>query len=141
VKFTRGLGLFHAVEFIEPVELPDQEYPFILSTGRSLYHYHTGTMTRRASGLNAHMPENVVQINPVKAAQMGISDGELVRLSTRRGSIELQAQLTDIVKENVLFTYFHFAEAAANRLTNAEALDPICGIPEFKVSAANLEKI
>ncbi|MDD3270372.1 MAG: formate dehydrogenase subunit alpha, partial [Syntrophomonadaceae bacterium] len=141
VKFTRGLGLFHAVEFIEPVELPDQDYPFILSTGRSLYHYHTGTMTRRASGLNAHMPENVVQINPVKAAQMGISDGELVRVSTRRGSIELKAQLTDIVKENVIFTYFHFAEAAANRLTNAEALDPICGIPEFKVSAANLEKI
>jgi len=140
-KFTRGLGLFHAIEFIEPVELPNQEYPFILSTGRSLYHYHTGTMTRRASGLNAHMPENVVQINPVKAAQMGISDGELVRVSTRRGSIELKAQLTDIVKENVLFTYFHFAEAAANRLTNAEALDPICGIPEFKVSAANLERI
>ncbi|HNX29958.1 MAG TPA: formate dehydrogenase subunit alpha, partial [Syntrophomonadaceae bacterium] len=140
-KFTRGLGLFHAVEFIEPVELPDADYPFILSTGRSLYHYHTGTMSRRASGLHAHMPENCVQINTLTAARLGITDGEIVRLSTRRGSIELKAQLADSMKEKVLFTYFHFAEAAANRLTNAEALDPICGIPEFKVSAAKLEKI
>ena len=141
VQFTRGLGLFHAVEFIEPVELPNQEYPFILSTRRSPHHYHTGSMSRRAEALNAHMPDNVVQINPVAAERVGIANDEVVRLSTRRGSIELKAQLTDIVKENVLFTYFHFSEAAANRLTNAEALDPVCGIPEFKVSAARLEKL
>lgn len=142
-KFTRGLGLFHALEFKEPAELPDEEYPLILSTGRSLYHYHTGSMTRRAAGLDAIQPENEVQINPVTAAAMGINNGEIVRLITRRGSIELKAHLTDILKPNVVFTFFHFAEAAANMLTNSapEAFDPVAGIPEFKVSAVRIEKI
>ncbi|MDD3022495.1 MAG: molybdopterin dinucleotide binding domain-containing protein, partial [Syntrophomonadaceae bacterium] len=71
----------------------------------------------------------------------GIVDGEMTRVVTRRGSIELKAKITDILTENVIFTFFHFSEAAANRLTNAEALDPVAGIPEYKVSAARLEKI
>jgi len=140
-KFNRGLGLFHAIEFQEAAELPDAEYPLILSTGRSLFHYHTGTMTRRAVALDLHQPENEIQVHPATAAKLGIMDGEMTRVVTRRGSIELKAKLTDIVKENVIFTFFHFSEAAANMLTNASVLDPVAGIPEYKVSAARLEKI
>ncbi|CFY10098.1 Formate dehydrogenase, alpha subunit [Syntrophomonas zehnderi OL-4] len=140
-KFSRGQGLFHPVEFKEPFELPDEEYPLILSTGRSLFHYHTGTMTRRTQALDAHQPTNEVQVNHHTAAALGIQDGEMVRLSTRRGSIELKAKLTDILNEKVVFTFFHFSEAAANILTHAEVLDPVAGIPEYKVCAARLEKI
>ncbi|MDD2619584.1 MAG: molybdopterin-dependent oxidoreductase, partial [Syntrophomonadaceae bacterium] len=140
-KFNRGLGLFHAIEFKEAAELPDAEYPLILSTGRSLFHYHTGTMTRKAVALDAHQPSNEIQVNPATAKKLGIVDGEMTRVVTRRGSIELKAKITDILTENVIFTFFHFSEAAANRLTNAEALDPVAGIPEYKVSAARLEKI
>ncbi|KGP75760.1 formate dehydrogenase [Desulfosporosinus sp. Tol-M] len=142
-KFSRGLGLFHAIHFKEAAELPDGEYPTILTTGRSLYHYHTGSMTRRVEGLNDIMPENELQISPNTAASMHISNGETVRLVTRRGSIELKARLTDTIDDNVVFTYFHFAEAAANVLTNSapESFDPIAGIPEYKVSAVRIEKI
>ncbi len=140
-KFNRGLGLFHAIEYLEPAEVPDEEYPIILTTGRSLYHYHTGTMTRKAKGLDAYMSENVVQINTELAKVKNIVSGEVVRVTTRRGSIELKAEVIDGIRENVIFTYFHFAEAAANVLTNADVLDPVAGIPEYKVSAARLEKI
>jgi len=142
-KFNRGLGLFHAIDFKEAAELPDGEYPIVLTTGRSLYHYHTGSMTRRSVGLNAIQPENELQIHPNTAAGLGIHDGEKVRVVSRRGNIELKARLTDIMDENVVFTYFHFAEAAANVLTNAapESLDPVAGIPEYKVSAVRVEKI
>ncbi len=140
-KFSRGLGLFHAIEFKEPVELPSAEYPLILTTGRNLFHYHTGTMTRRASALNEHRPYNEVEINPKTATQLGIANGEMVKLSTRRGSIELRAHVSDIVNENVVFTTFHYKEAAANMLTNADSLDPTAKIPEYKVSAARVEKI
>jgi len=142
-KFNRGLGLFHAIDFKAAAELPDNEYPLILTTGRSLYHYHTGTMTRRAVALDAIQPENEVQINPATAARMNISDGEKVRVITRRGNIQVKARLSKALEEDVIFTYFHFAEAAANVLTNAapESLDPVAGIPEYKVSAARVEKI
>jgi predicted molibdopterin-dependent oxidoreductase YjgC len=140
-KFNRGLGLFHAIEFKEAAELPDTEYPLILTTGRSLFHYHTGTMTRRSSALDKHMPANEVQINLNTAGKMGIADGEMVKLTTRRGSIELKAKLSDKIGENVVFTYFHFQEAAANALTNADSLDPVARIPEYKVCAAKLEKL
>jgi len=142
-KFTRGLGLFSAIEFKSAAELPDAEYPLILTTGRSLYHYHTGTMTRRAAGLDAIQPANEIQINPATAARSGIADGDMVRVITRRGNIQLAAKVTAIVPENVIFTFFHFTEAAANILTNAspESLDPVAGIPEYKVSAARLEKV
>jgi len=139
-KFNRGRGLFHAIEFKEAAELPDDEYPLILTTGRSLYHYHTGTMTRKAAGLDIYMPENVVQINKKLAEEMEIADGEVVKVSTRRGSINLKSELREGIDKYVIFTYFHFAEAAANRLTNADVLDPVAGIPEYKVSAAKLEK-
>jgi formate dehydrogenase major subunit len=140
-KFSRGKGLFSAIEFKEPRENPDEEYPLILTTGRSLFHYHTGTMTRRASALHAHRPDNEVEINPALAERMGIADGEKVKLSTRRGSIQVRAHITDMVEENVVFTTFHFAEAAANVLTNADSLDPVAKIPEYKVCAVRLEKV
>lgn len=140
-KFSRGLGLFHAIEFNEPAELPDEEYPLILTTGRSLFHYHTGTMTRRAKAIDKHMPSNELQINPDTAKKLNIADGEMIRVKTRRGSIEIRAKLTDIVEENVIFTTFHFSEAPANMLTNAAALDPVAKIPEYKVCAARVEKL
>ncbi|HZK87382.1 MAG TPA: molybdopterin dinucleotide binding domain-containing protein, partial [Syntrophomonas sp.] len=112
-KFNRGLGLFHAIDFKEAAELPDGEYPIVLTTGRSLYHYHTGSMTRRSVGLNAIQPENELQINHNTAASLNIFDGETVRVVSRRGNIELKARLTDILDDGVVFTYFHFAEAAA----------------------------
>jgi formate dehydrogenase major subunit len=140
-KFSRGKGLFTAIEFKAPKENPDEEYPLILTTGRSLFHYHTGTMTRRSSALHAHKPENVVEINPKLAKQLNISDGEYVKLSTRRGSIKVKAYITDMIKKHVVFTTFHFAEAAANILTNADSLDPVAKIPEYKVCAVKLEKI
>lgn len=140
-NFARGKGLFSAVEFKEPVELPDEEYPLILTTGRSLYHYHTGTMTRRARALDKHEPEARVEVHPEIAAKLGITDGELVRLSTRRGSIEVKAKITEKIGRNVVFMTFHFAETAVNLLTNGDSLDPVAKIPEYKVAAARIDKI
>ncbi len=140
-KFSRGKGAFSAIEFKEPQELPDEEYPLILTTGRNLFHYHTGTMTRRSSALDQHVPTAELEVNPALAAKMGIQDGEMVKLSTRRGSVEIKAKITDILAENVVFTTFHFHEAAANWLTNADSLDPVAKIPEYKVCAARIDKI
>ncbi len=140
-KFSRGKGLFSAIDFKEPRENPDDEYPLILTTGRNLFHYHTGTMTRRSSALDQHVPEAELEINPALADRMGIENGEVVKLSTRRGSLEVKAKITDILAENVVFMTFHFAETAVNWLTNADSLDPVARIPEYKVSAARLDKI
>jgi len=140
-KFSRGKGAFNAIEFKEPRENPDEEYPLILTTGRSLFHYHTGTMTRRSSALDKHMPEAELEINPALAAKMDIQNGEKVKLSTRRGSLEIKANVTDILAENVVFMTFHFHETAANWLTNADSLDPVAKIPEYKVCAARIDKI
>lgn len=141
-KFTRGRGAFMAIEFRDPAELPDSEYPLYLTTGRSLYHYHTGSMTRRSKALDAKMPTNRLEINPATAAKHGISSGDMVKVTTRRGSVDIEACLTDILPENVIFTTFHFAEASANVLTNGSpaSLDPVAKIPEFKVSAAKISK-
>jgi formate dehydrogenase major subunit/formate dehydrogenase alpha subunit len=139
-RFSRGLGKFHPVEFKAPAENPDPEYPLILTTGRSYYHYHTGSMTRRSQALNEFVPEAWVEINPSQAKKLGIRDEEMVILSSRRGRIEVKAVVTDRVREDTVFMPFHFAEAAANKLTNA-ALDPVAKIPEFKVCAVRVEKI
>lgn len=139
-KCVRGLGLFSPVEFIPPAELPDYQYPFYLTTGRILYHYHTGTMTRRSKAINEFYPDPFIEINQDKAKAMGIGDGDQVRLTTRRGSLVARAKLMDNLHEDTIFMTFHFSEAAANILTNA-VLDPVAKIPEYKVSAAKLEKI
>jgi formate dehydrogenase alpha subunit len=139
-KFARGKGLFSAVEWIPPAEPTDEEYPFVLTTGRVLYHYHTGSMTRRSAGLNAICPECWVEINPGDAVALDIRDGEIVGVRTRRGRIEAKAKVGEMTDARTIFIPFHFWEAAANRLTIA-AVDPIAKIPEFKVCAAKVEKL
>jgi len=139
-KFSRGLGLLSAIDFAPPAEDVDPEYPVILTTGRVLQHFHTGTMSRNSRILTEIMNEAFVEMHPIDASDHNISDGEIVSLSTRRGSIRLKAKISDKPKPNVVFIPFHFAEAAANKLT-IDALDPTCKIPEFKVCACKIEKI
>lgn len=140
-KFSRGKGAFVPVEFILPGEIPDPNYPLILTTGRNLFHYHTGTMTRRSQALNEYVPHAELEINPALAAKLNISAGETVKISTRRGSLEIAAKITERVAPQVVFMTFHFAETAANLLTGGEFLDPEAKIPEYKVSAARIDKI
>jgi formate dehydrogenase alpha subunit len=139
-NFSRGKGYFHPVSFKEPAELPDSEYPFILTTGRTLWHYHTGTMSRRSKTLNERVPEGYVEISQEDAEKLQINDQELIMVSTRRGEIKIKARVTHKVSAGLIFIPFHFEEAAANILTNA-ALDPVAKIPEYKVCAAKIEKI
>ncbi|MEO0266173.1 MAG: formate dehydrogenase subunit alpha [candidate division WOR-3 bacterium] len=139
-KFSRGLGKFHPVDFIPPAELPDEEYPFILSTGRMLYHYHTATMSRRSSSLISYVNEAYMEMNPTDMEKLGIKDGEKVKVTSRRGSIEIKAVASDRVFPGLVFIPFHFSEAAANILTN-DALDPIAKIPEYKVCSCKIQKI
>lgn len=137
-KFSRGLGKFHAVEFIPPQELPDEEYPFVLSTGRILQHFHTGTMSRRSQVLDALVSVGAMEMNPHDAEGLGIADGEPVRVSSRRGHIEIGVRVTERVMPGSVFLAFHYREAPANRITIA-ALDPVAKIPEFKVCAVRIE--
>jgi len=136
-RFTRGKGQFVAAQFQHPHELPDEAYPLIFVTGRHLYHYHTGTMSRRSKGLEAARPEAYVEINPVTAAGMGVENGEYVLLESRRGSIKIKTKVTERIPERIVFVPFHYKEAAANLLTNS-AFDKIAQIPELKVCAARL---
>ena len=135
-SFPRGRGKFYPLDFVPVVELPDDEYPFILTTGRVLEHWHGGTMTRH-SQLNALYPEALAQINPVDAEMLGIVDGQPVRLATRRGEIILRAEVSEKTSAGVVFIPFHFVEAAANLLTN-DALDPEARIPEYKACAVQV---
>ena len=137
-RFTRGRGFFHAIDYVAPAELPDEEYPLFLSTGRVLYHYHTGTMTRRSQGPMERCPESLVEINPADARKFGITDGQSVKVTSRRGSVTAKAKLTEKSAEGSVFMNFHFAEAAVNLLTNP-AMDPIGKIPEYKVCAVKIE--
>lgn len=139
-KVSRGKGLFMAVDHRESAEVADSEYPFIFTTGRILYHYHTRTMTGRVEGLNKLAPESFVEINEAIANKLNISNGEKVRLTSRRGTIVTAAKITDIVDEDVLFMPFHYAEGAANYLTNSK-LDELAKIPELKVAAVKIEKL
>lgn len=138
-KFSRGLGQFTAVAYKPPAELPDEEYPFVLSTGRHMFHYHTGTMSRRSAPLEQHRPEEFVEIHPEDAARLGLAEGDLARLSSRRGEITARVTLTDRVRPGHIFMTFHYHEAAANVLTN-DALCPVAGIPEYKVCAIRVNK-
>jgi len=138
-QFTRGKGLFHAVEYLDPAEMPDEEYPYWLTTGRMFAHYHTGTMTRVSPHLDTEQKTGYVEINPEDAKTLGVNDGETVRLATRRGETEIPARVSNKVVPGVLFVPFHFAESPANILTNS-AFDPIAKIPEYKVCAVKIEK-
>ena len=138
-RFSRGRGLFHAVEYHPPAELPDEEYPYMLTTGRMYVHYHTGTMSRRSPSLNKEVEEGYVEIHPEEAKALKISQGERIKICSRRGEIEIKADLSERVKRDTIFIPFHFAESAANVLTNP-ALDPIAKIPEYKVCAVRIGK-
>jgi len=136
-KFTRGRGFFTPVDYIPPAELPDEEYPFLLTTGRILYHFHTGSMSRRSKPLSGIVPEGFLEMNPVDGESLGIKDNDWVKVSSRRGEVTTRVKLTERVDKGVVFMTFHFAESAANLLTN-DALDPVAKIPEYKVAAVKI---
>jgi predicted molibdopterin-dependent oxidoreductase YjgC len=137
--FPRGLASFTPITWRNPEELPDDEYPFVLTTGRVLYQYHTGTMTRRSQVLEDADRGPVIEMNPDDAARLQIKDGEQVSVESRRGRITLPVLVTDRISSGVTFIPFHYKEAAANLLTN-DALDPDCKIPEAKVCAVRVDK-
>jgi formate dehydrogenase alpha subunit len=138
-QFARGKGAFFAIDHRDPAEMPDADYPLVLTTGRVLYQYHTGTMSRRAPGLEEKAPECRVEIAAGDAIDYGIGDGDSVRLRTRRGEIVARAQISPKAVPGTIFVPFHYFEASANKLTIA-ALDPVAKIPEYKVCAVHLEK-
>jgi len=127
------------LEYKPPAELPDDEYPLTLTTKRSLYHYHTGTMTRKVKGLSAILGEGLVEINPVDASALGIAEGEMIKVVSRRGEVVAKAKVTEATPTGVVSMDFHFAKSPANLLTNP-ALDPVAKTPEFKVAAVRVEK-
>jgi predicted molibdopterin-dependent oxidoreductase YjgC len=138
-KFTRGKGKFHAIRYAPPSEQPDAEYPFLLMTGRILFHYHTGSMTRRSQALNECAPECLVEINRQDAAKLGVESGDMVKLSSRRGAVTARIAVGESTGAGMVFMPFHYFEAAANKLTIA-ALDPVAKIPEYKVCSVRVEK-
>jgi predicted molibdopterin-dependent oxidoreductase YjgC len=139
-QFARGVGKFAPIEHIPPAEMPDDDYPMILSTGRVLYHWHGGEMTRRSRGLLEIYSEALIEINPDDATHLGLNGYHRVRVSSRRGSIEAEAWITDRVPPGMVYANFHFPEASVNELTIA-ALDPVAKIPEYKVCAVKVEVV
>ncbi len=135
-KFPRGRAKFHPLDYHPSVESTDDEYPLILTTGRVLEHWHTGAMTRH-SKLDELYPQALVEVNPADAARLGIREGQPVRVTSRRGTLVLRAQVTEKTTPGVVFISFHFAEAAANLLT-IDAVDPLAKIPEYKVCAVRV---
>ena len=133
-KFARGKGLLSGIEHMPSKELPNEEYPFVMSTGRILFHYHTGSMSRRSKSLNSYVGEPYFEMNIDDMKDLKIKDGQKVKVCSRRGKIEIAAKQSDKVKKGSIFIPFHFAEAAANRLT-LDKLDPVSKIPEYKVCA------
>ena len=139
-RFARGAGRFMPIDHLPPAEMPDDDYPMLLSTGRVLYHWHGGEMTRRSQGLLEVYSQALIEINPQDADALGLNGQRRLRVTSRRGSIEAQAWITDRVPPGMVFANFHFPEASANELTHA-SLDPVAKIPEFKISAVRVEKV
>lgn len=138
-KIARGKGLFHAIDFKPPAEVIDDEYPFWFSTGRVFAHYHTGTMTRNSPTLDKEIPEGFLEISQNDARRLNIKRGDIVTVTSRRGKVDIRAEVTGRVEDGSVFMPFHFIESCANILTNP-AHDPICKIPELKVCAVNVAK-
>ena len=136
--FPKGKAAFTSVKYKPSDELPDDEYPFLLSTGRHLFQYHTGSMTRKIEAINKISPDAYMEINPGDAKQLGVDNGESVKVSSRRGSINIKVRISEKILRGMVFIPFHYKEAAANVLTNT-ALDPISKIPELKVCAVKIE--
>jgi formate dehydrogenase major subunit/formate dehydrogenase alpha subunit len=136
----RGKALFQAVDFRPPAEVADLEYPLVLSTGRTLYHYNAGTQTRRSAGLAHKQPECFVEVHPADARRAGIADGEMVEVVSRRGRVRARTLVSRQVRRGIVWMPLHFAEARANLLTN-DAGDAVTGTGEYKVCAARLEAV
>jgi len=139
-RFTRGKGALSVIEYKPPNEVVDADFPMWLSTGRSFVHYHSGSMTRVSPSLHRELETGYMEISPADARELGIKDGERVKVSSRRGEIQIKAQISRKVDRGVVFIPFHCAEAAANVLTNP-AYDPAAKIPEYKVCAVKVEKL
>ncbi len=139
-QFTRGKGKFTPIDYVPPAELPDDAYPMLLNTGRVLYHWHGGEMTRRTQGLMKIYDEAKIEVNPEDAEKLGLNGKRRVRVSSRRGSIEAEAWITDRVPPGMVFSNFHFPEASANELT-IDALDPVAKIPAYKICAVRVEAL
>jgi formate dehydrogenase major subunit/formate dehydrogenase alpha subunit len=140
-RFTRGRGRFHAVEHLPAAELPDADYPLVLTTGRVLYHWHGGTISRRARGLLEAYPEALVEVSPEDAAKISLNGRGVVRVRSRRGAMVARAAITDRVAPGVVFGNFHFPGLRnVNNLTIG-ALDPIANIPEYKACAVAIEVV
>ncbi len=135
-----GFARFIAVEYRESPELPDEEYPFFLTTGRLLFHFHTGTMTRRST-IAKYINEPFIEINPEDASELGIKNGDEICVVSRRGRVKGKAKVTEKVPRKTIFSSFHFYETPINELTLAEPLDPVAKIPNLKVSAVRIEKV
>jgi len=138
-QFTRGKGWFVPLEYKPSAELPDDEYPLILTTERSLFHFHTGTMSRKVKGLNVLRSEELLEINPKDAEALGVNDGDMVHVISRRGDVETKAKITRSSPVGVVSMTFHFAESPTNQLTNPQ-FDPVAKIPELKVCAVKVKK-
>jgi predicted molibdopterin-dependent oxidoreductase YjgC len=139
-RFVRGKGRFTPLKYTPPAEVPDDEYPLVLTTERSLYQYHTGTMTRKVEGINVLRGEELVEMNPADAQALGLVSGDTVRVISRRGKVTARVHVTPVSPPGVLCMTFHFAESPTNVLTNP-ATDPVAKIPEFKVCAVRVEKV
>lgn len=139
-EFSRGKGLFKAIEFKEPNELPDETYPMTMITGRMLYHYNNASMTGRTEGIVQISSESYVEINEKDAKEMNIRDGEKIKISSRRGELVTSARVGNVVAKGELFMTFHFPDGNVNEITNS-ATDELSGIPEYKVCAARVDKI
>lgn len=139
-KFTRGKGLFKPAQWTPPAEVADDEYPLVLSSGRRLYHYHTRTQTGRCVGLNELLTRETADISLADAESLGIRDGELIRVSSRRGSVKVEARVTDEIPQGLVWMAFHFRESNPNWLTNP-AFDPVSKTAEYKASAVRIEKL
>ena len=135
--FPKGKVSFSVVSYCPPAEITDETYPFVLTTGRNLFQYHSGSMTRRVKPIEAHAGKPYVEINPVDGGRLGVRSGDIIRIASRRGEIAIKARLTTKVPEGTVFIPMHYREAAANVITN-DALDPKVKIPEFKVCAVKI---
>lgn len=136
--FPNGKVPFVTVPFTPPAEVTSDEYPFILTTGRNLYQYHSGSMTRRVNAIEKHAGEAYVELNAADGLRMGIANGDKIRIRSLRGKLEIKARISRRVSEGTVFIPMHYREAAANMITN-DALDPTVKIPELKVCSVSIE--
>jgi len=139
-KFARGVGKFNPIDHLDPAESPNDDYPMVMSTGRVIYHWHGGQMTRRSQGIMQVYGSSLVEVNPDDAQRLGLNGKQFVRVTSRRGSIEAEALVTERVPPGMVYANFHFPEASANELTQA-VLDPVAKIPEYKVTAVKVELV